>query len=415
MSDLPLSHTQWISRFHNHLSNERYANGTVKHRVAIAREFLSFLEARNIDLRAVRPNDVEHYLQQALRKFRQHRTHPPHKQWRQAHFHPICVFLRFVLEKWPPAPRRISCAEEFKRKLCDEYADWMASARGLSDETILLRLRETRRFLSWLGRCATKARIAALTVADIDRYVKHRSTHLQRSSIGTVASWTRALLRWLHINGQTGTDLSTVVMAGSNYQFEKIPPALAWEDVKRVLAAAGHDRTAKGIRDYAILMLLSQYGMRAGEIARLRLEDIDWRQGVIRVRHSKTQVTSHLPLFPQVGDAILNYLQKARPKTSLRHVFLVSHAPYRPFKKGASLNSLVRDRIDAAGVLGHSRRGPHAFRHARAVSLLRAAVPLKEIGDVLGHRSSRSTMIYLKLATEDFRAIALEIPAEVSA
>ena len=124
-------------------------------------------------------------------------------------------------------------------------------------------------------------------------------------------------------------------------------------------------------------------------------------------------MTTYLPLLPEVGEAILAYLKKARPKVTFRELFIRNLAPYRPFTNGSSLYALIRCRIDAAGVPAGGKRGPHAFRHARAVSLIRASVPLKEIGDVLGHRASDSTLVYLKLATEDLRSIALEIPGEV--
>jgi integrase/recombinase XerD len=169
----------------------------------------------------------------------------------------------------------------------------------------------------------------------------------------------------------------------------------------------------QGARDYAILMLLANYGIRAGEVTGLRLDDVDWRKEVIRIRHTKTGVTSYLPLLPEVGVAILRYLQKSRPKTSFREIFIRTRAPYRPFESGSSLYTPMRRRIDAAGVPEGGKRGPHVFRHARAVSMIRASVSLKEIGDVLGHRASDSTLVYLKLATDDLRAIALEIPAEV--
>jgi integrase/recombinase XerD len=176
---------------------------------------------------------------------------------------------------------------------------------------------------------------------------------------------------------------------------------------------AQQDHTARGQRDYAILMLLARYGIRAGEVTRLRLDDVDWRKEVIRIRHTKTGVTSYLPLLPEVGEAILRYLQKSRPKTHFREIFLRTRAPYRPFESGSSLYTPIRRRIDAAGVPEEGKRGPHAFRHARAVSMIRASASLKEIGDVLGHRASDSALVYLKLATDDLRAIALEIPAEV--
>ena len=142
---------------------------------------------------------------------------------------------------------------------------------------------------------------------------------------------------------------------------------------------------------------------------------MDWRQDVIRIRHTKTYIVTKLPMVPEVGEAILEYLEKGRPTTTAREIFIRIHAPYRSFKNGSSLYTPVRYRIDTAGVVTAGKRGPHTLRHARAVSMLRAAVPLKDIGDVLGHRSTDSTRVYLKLATDDLRAVGLEIPEEVEA
>jgi integrase len=162
-----------------------------------------------------------------------------------------------------------------------------------------------------------------------------------------------------------------------------------------------------GYRDYAILLLLSTYGLRDGEITHLRLEDIDWRAETFHIRHSKTGANSQLPLMAEVGEAVLNYLRLGRPKSAAREIFIRTRAPYRPL---ASLYSEVRWRLEAASVKPPGKCGPHAFRHARAVTLLRASVSRKVIGDLLGHRSEESTLPYLKLATEDLRAIVLEIP-----
>ncbi len=164
-----------------------------------------------------------------------------------------------------------------------------------------------------------------------------------------------------------------------------------------------------GLRDYAMLLLLSTYGMRSGEIRRLRLDDIDWRAETLHIHHSKTGMHSLLPLMEPVGEALLNYLHRGRPKTDVREIFIRTRAPYRPLSR---IYSEVRRRLEAAGVKPHGKCGPHTFRHARAVSLLRASVPRKVIGDLLGHRSAEATIPYLKLATEDLRAIALEIPGQ---
>jgi integrase len=166
------------------------------------------------------------------------------------------------------------------------------------------------------------------------------------------------------------------------------------------------------LRDYAILLLLATYGLRAGEIVQLRLDDVDWRADRFSVRHTKTGFQSVLPLVPAVGDALLAYLRRGRPVTDAREIFVHTKAPYRPFSRGSSLYLLVRLRLEAAGVSPAGKRGPHTFRHARAVSLLRASASTKTIGDLLGHRSAESTRPYLKLATDDLREVALEIPGQ---
>ncbi len=198
------------------------------------------------------------------------------------------------------------------------------------------------------------------------------------------------------------------------YTYDGIPSALSPQDVHNVLVVTRQDRTTAGLRDYAILMLLATYGLRAGEIASLRLDDIDWRKDTLHVRHSKTGVSSNLPLMREPGDALLKYLKGGRPSCAALEVFLRLRAPHRPFVNGSSLYYVARSRLNAAGIMPPGKKGPHAFRHARAVSLLRATVSLKAIGDILGHRSTLSTGAYLKLATEDLRAVALDVPTEVS-
>jgi integrase len=174
------------------------------------------------------------------------------------------------------------------------------------------------------------------------------------------------------------------------------------------------DRSALGRRDYAILTLLSTYGLRGGEIMALRLSDIDWRHERLHIRHSKTGAHSELPLLRGPADALLDYLKYGRPATPAREVFIRMFAPYRALRSAAALDQMLTRRLAAVGVSLTGKRGAHVLRHSRAVSLMRGGVPLKVIGDVLGHRSERSTSAYIKLATEDLRAVALDLPAGVS-
>jgi integrase len=250
---------------------------------------------------------------------------------------------------------------------------------------------------------------APLGIADIDAYFAMRAPGLRRVSRHDVAKRLRFLMRFLHATGRTTVDLARQIIAPTLYAYEPIPSLLESDQIATVLQAAQEDRSPRGLRDYAILLLLSTYGMRAGEIRRLRLEDIDWHAETLHVRYSKTGGHSLLPLMPPVGEALLNYLRRGRPKTDVRQIFIRTRAPYLQL---SSLYKATRRRAEAAGVKLRGKRGPHAFRHARAVSLLRASVPRKVIGDLLGHRSEKSTIPYLKLATDDLRAVALEIPGQ---
>jgi integrase len=240
-------------------------------------------------------------------------------------------------------------------------------------------------------------------------YVQGRMRSLQRRATKKgCAVHLRSFLRYLHSSGRT-QDLASSVLLPKLYVHEGIPSALRPEEIKQVLRSTRQDRSPIGLRDFAILTLLSTYGLRAGEITALRLDDIDWTHDRLRIHHSKTGVHSELPLLRVPGEAILEYLRKGRPKSAQRQVFLRVCAPYRALH-AASLHSVLEPRLKAAGVVPRGKRGPHAWRHAKAAALLRQAVPLKVIGDVFAHRSAASTMAYLKLDVEQLRGIALELP-----
>jgi site-specific recombinase XerD len=219
----------------------------------------------------------------------------------------------------------------------------------------------------------------------------------------------RSFLRYLHAAKLIDRDLAAAVSSPSLYQFEDIPRAFTESQIEAVLATTRRDRSAGGLRDHAMLLMLATYGVRSGEVLRLRLEDIDWREERLRVRQSKTGTDSLLPLMPPVGEALLNYLKDGRPQTDRREVFLRLRAPFVPLATG-SLASVIFRRLQESGIEVDGRHGAHAFRFARALSMLRASVSPKWIGDLLGHRSSSSTQTYLRLATEDLRALSLEIP-----
>ncbi|HUQ90430.1 MAG TPA: site-specific integrase [Bryobacteraceae bacterium] len=323
------------------------------------------------------------------------------------------VFLRLVHGHWPVIATSVTASEAFHRELVQGYDTWMRELRGLASVTRSTRTTHALQFLTELGPRGDHESLAQLGVRDIDACLQQRCRGLGRRTIEGYTVCLRSFLRYLHGSGRTVVDLSSTVLGPRIYDDEQVPSALRPEEVQAVLEVTRRDCSPIGRRDYAFLMLLATYGLRAGEIVALRLEDIDWKKDVLRVRHSKTGADSELPLLREPGEAVLSYLAKARPESEHRELFLQVRAPYRAYKSGSILNCVIGARLKMAGITPLGRKGPHAFRHARAVSLLRAAVPLKIIGDVLGHKSAESTAVYLKLATEDLRAVGLSIPKEV--
>jgi integrase/recombinase XerD len=319
------------------------------------------------------------------------------------------MIMRLAQGRWPPATEPRSPEEAFRRDLCDAYGKWLSEVRGLAATTIPNRRAEAPRFLEWLGgKAQDRAGLRQISVSDLDRYVAMRAARLQRGSRQQLVVCLWGFLRFVHMQGLIEQDLARTIIGPRRYTFESIPPTLRAEHIEAVLKASQKAQTPKGLRDYAILQLLSTYGLRAGEVAALRLEDIDWRRDILHIRHLKTGCESFLPLLPQVGEAILAYLQRGRPETKVRPLFLRVRAPFWPLRAGSSLYHIVERRLQAANIVLERKCGSHAFRHARAVGLLEAGVSMKSIGDLLGHRDRHSTAMYLKLATPELRAVGLD-------
>jgi integrase/recombinase XerD len=398
-----------VAELRDTLTRQRYNRVVVYNYCRNADCFLSYLTGRGIELEAVTPTEVADYLRLAIRRFRERHGRGPAHRWVSIPRAGIHRLLQLALKRWPPEPAAADAGELLCREVCDEYQTWLRDQRGLATASIRALMWEARYFCAWYIKRSGRDSFAGLNVRDVDAYTEMRAPGLTRRSLKDVAERLRALLRHLHRTSRIAVDLAPHVIAPLLYAYEGIPSALSPDQIAIVLGSVQKDRSPIGLRDYAILQLLATYGMRAGEICRLRLDDIDWRADILHIRHSKTGARSVLPLLEPIGEALIGYLRHGRPKTDVREIFVRTRAPYVPM---ACIYNEVRRRIEAAGITLSGKRGPHIFRHARATSLLRAEVPRKVIGDVLGHRSTESTVPYLKLATEDLRAIALDIPGQ---
>jgi integrase/recombinase XerD len=398
-----------VSQFRETLTQQRYNPVVVHNYCRNADYFLCYLAEQKIALEAVTPTVVSNYFRLAVRQFRKRHGRAPARYWLSIPRSGIHGLLRLALKRWPPEPATSETCELLCREVCDQYQAWLREERGLAVASIDALMWEARHFCVWYIRRTDTASFKDLSTRDVDTYFEMRAPGLRRKSLKDVAERLRSLMRHLHRTGRTAVDLTPQIIAPMLYAYETIPSALSLDQIATVLKSARKDQSPMGLRDYAILQLLSTYGLRVGEITHLKLNDVDWRAETLHIRHSKTGAHSLLPLMAPVGEALINYLRDGRPQTDAREIFIRSRAPYR---RMAGIYSEVLRRMEAAGVKPSGKRGPHIFRHARAVSLLRASVPRKVIGDVLGHRSTEATIPYLKLATEDLRAIALEIPGQ---
>jgi len=219
----------------------------------------------------------------------------------------------------------------------------------------------------------------------------HLGQTWSRVALSSTTGALRAWFRHCEIRGKTRAGLADSILAPRIYRHEGLPLGLTWEQVKGIIPDPRGDKPFQ-LRDRAILLLLAVYGLRSGEVRRLRLEDIDWGKDRLNVVRSKSWRRELLPLEPLTGNAIARYLHQGRPKCDSRCVFVTLKAPFRPLSAGA-LYHLVSHRVLSVVGPGKSR-GPHALRHACARRLVDAGLSLKEIGDDLGHRSPDTTRIY---------------------
>ncbi len=413
MAEPSSSVESWIRKVHAHLVAHGYGPDTMHCYRAGTRKFLIFLRRRQVDIICAQQSHFDSYLAAERRRFRQRhgRDPDPAGGWRTRRVAPIHLLFRLAQGCWPPPSLSKTRRKQFRYQLRDGFQSWMTEVRGLSELTFAKDWDTAGRFLDWLGSRASAA-LQQLTPTDLDAFLAWRVPGLRRATRSGVCQGLRSFLRYLHAAGFIPRDLAGCVTRPSHYWNEGIPSTFTDAQVQTMLAATRRDRTAVGRRDYAVLLLLATYGLRAGEITRLRLDDIDWRRERFRITQSKTGRASQLPLMAPVGEALLDYLQCVRPASKHREVFLFARAPYRPFARGSSLYATVARCMRRAKVVTDGKHGCHAFRYARAIGLLRAAVPLKAISDLLGHSSSTSTDRYLKLATEDLRDVGLELPPE---
>lgn len=282
--------------------------------------------------------------------------------------------------------------------LVADFRQWLQKHRGASDSTVRQYARGAVELIQALG--SNPARWNAKSVRD---YFVERTGQCGVGTAEKLVTSLRAFLRYLGVCGLCQADLHVAVPAFAAWRLAELPRYLTPEQVGGLIAACD-GRSRERRRDRAIILLLARLGLRAGDVARLRMTDIEWTTGSLRVS-GKGRYQVRLPLPQDVGDAIVDYLD-CRPRIhDDDHVFIRNIAPYRPFVGGDGVSTVVRQAMKRAGVVTPAK-GAHILRHTAATEMLRHGVPLDQIALVLRHRGIDTTAYYAKADVSLLKQIA---------
>ena len=393
------------------LDRQGFATSTIHYDLCYVTRFGEYLVQHNIEIRDINELEIERFMQW-YRSSRQNNEikHPLSRDYNstvkslKGSIRKLLAYLRNIGEISPPSD---SVAKIPTQEILDEYLSFLHVHRGLADSTIENHRRWTTAFLVWLDKVQPAIVLSKLTGSNVEHFVAEESNRLKPCACSIMRVTIQAFVNYLKSAGYIPLSCNSFLPKRKRYSLDSLPSAIAWSDIERVLDLVDKT-TAMGRRDYAILVLLATYGLRASEVVGLRLEDFDWRQDILSVRQKKSNRTLKLPLVSEVATAIIDYIRNGRPKTTIRHIFITCQAPIKLATRGILYHIVSKALIRAEIKTDHY--GPHCLRNTRATSLLRKGNSLKVIGDILGHRHPDSTFLYCKLALEDLRDVALEIP-----
>ena len=315
---------------------------------------------------------------------------------------PVNQMLRLILPSYSTTARRNIKPFPFA-DLAPGFFSYLSEEKGLQSSSIRLYQFELRFFETYLKKINLQ-QFSGLSPAILSAFVTESSLSLSRSTIRGLCSSLHIFLRYLYREHLTERDLSSAIEYPARYRLSDIPRSISWEEVRRMLEVVDR-RIPVGKRDYALLLLLVTYGLRAREAAALTIDNIDWKRERLLVSERKAGHCTAYRLSSIVGNAIVEYLQKARPQTDDRHLFFRVLAPKRPLTVSA-ISSRVSYYLRKAGIPVF-RPGSHTLRHTCVQNLVDAHFPLKIIGDYVGHKSPSSTEIYTKVDIETLREVAL--------
>ena len=390
-----------IDRYAEWLAARQAAKDTARQHLRVLVDLNQFTQSRGVQRWDELPALVDDFVRH---RFRLHgkwcQTAKDRRSVRSQSRAPVEQLLRLLIPEYVGSARRVVWPFQVE---APGFLHYLRDERGLRPETLHRYAHCLRSFEAYLQRVGTD-RLAEIFPALLSKFLTERARQVGPGGVRSCGGVLRVLLRYLHRQGIVAKDLSRAVPRGRTYRHAAIPRAIPWGEVERVLASI--DRRAQlGKRDYAILMLLATYGMRAQEVAALDLSAIDWQRSQFHVLARKAGNSTSYPLAAAVGEAIIDYLRNGRPASDDRHVFLTVKAPFHGLQH-FDISGLASKYLHRAGSQV-PRAGSHTFRHSCVQRLVEADVPFKMIGDYVGHRSEDATQIYAKVALHKLRALTL--------
>jgi len=318
--------------------------------------------------------------------------------------------LRRVYEAMgtPLPPWRVPCLPQSQRSMAlRDYADHLRQHRGNPEVTIRKKLDHAGKLREHLGRVSKTWR--QMSLLDIDAFLIECSRRYARSTTADIASSVRCFARFLLASGRIQADLASAVISPVQPRFERPRRALPWEDVQKLLHAVDTS-TGPGLRDHALLLMMSTYGLGAGEVIGLQLQDIDWDAGTLRMSRPKTGVNFVLPLLPAVAKVLARYLRHGRPPNiPTRHVFVQMKVPFGAFTASSAIRHILIKHAKVAGIQA-SYLGSHVLRHSNAARQVDVGTKTRVLSDLLGHRDPESVSAYVRIATQSLREVSLPVP-----
>ena len=392
-----------LQQFEKHLKTLGYSpHQTLRVNLSAVSHFVCWLNKAGIDLGEVNETVIE--------QFACHQCQSTARWWHggpeQRYLARIRRFLRFVAVGRIVRSGAALSPPEVDARVA-EFQNWLRHHRGVSERTINSHGLLVMRMMPILG-----TEPAGYNAQCIRQVILDEAQKCSRAYLAKMRTALRGYLRFLIARGECKPWLDQAVPVFAHWQLSSLPRYLSDSDIERVIAAC-ETGTPHGIRDKAILLLLTRLGLRGGDILTMRLSDIEWAQGSLRVR-GKGRREVRLPLPQDAGDALLSYFDQVRPLSDSDRVFLRLHAPFRPFAKSCTVSQIVQRALERAGIADAPSRGANLLRHSAATSLLRAGASLDSVGAVLRHQSPDTTAHYAKVDVQMLREIAQPWPGGAS-